>query len=58
MDFTCNFFGGQQRKALRQIEAHLMAEQRQRAGAGSVLLAPALAQQQIEEIEILSHRSI
>ena len=31
-----NFFGGDQRKALAQIEAHLVAEHTARAGAGAV----------------------
>ena len=31
-----NFFGGDQREALAQIETHLMAEHTARAGAGAV----------------------
>ena len=32
------FLGGEQRKALREVEPHLMAEHRQGADAGAVVL--------------------
>ena len=50
--------GGDQRKAVGQIEAHLMAEDRQRAGAGAVALLHARLQHFFHQIEILAHLQI
>ena len=47
--------GRHQRKAAREIEAHLVAEDRQRAGAGPVILADAVVAHVAHEVEILLH---
>ena len=41
----------------RQIEAHLVAEHRQRAGAGAIVLFGAVAENSLEQIVILVHGS-
>ena len=48
--------GGQQRKAVGKIEAHLGAEQRQGAGAGAVGLRDAFVEHFLHQIEIGPHR--
>src|SRR5690606_36984496 len=50
--------GGEQRKALRKIEAHLVAEDRAGADAGAVLLLDALVEDQLEQVEIGLHGRI
>jgi hypothetical protein len=50
-----HFFGGKQRKSLRQIEAQLLAENAQRAGAGAVFLAHPTLKNMIEKIKIRLH---
>ena len=45
--------GRHQRKATRQIKAHLVAENRQRAGSGAVILPDAMLAHMAHEIEIL-----
>ena len=47
--------GRQQRKAFGQIEAQLMAEHRERAGAGAVALLHAVGENVLHQIEILAH---
>ena len=47
--------GGHQRKSRGEIEAHLVAEHRQRAGAGAIGLARAVAAHVAHEFEILLH---
>ena len=47
--------GRHQRKAFGQVEAHLMAEHRQRAGAGAVALLHAVGENVLHQIEILAH---
>ena len=47
--------GGEQREALGEVEAHLVAEHRERADAGPVLLLDALVEDAAEEIEIGLH---
>jgi hypothetical protein len=47
--------GGQHWKARREIEAHLVAEHRLRAGAGAVALPGAVGQDAFEQIVILLH---
>jgi hypothetical protein len=47
--------GGDQRKAVGEIEAHLMAEHRERAGTGAVALLHALFQDAFHQVEILAH---
>ena len=44
-----------ERKALAEIEAHLMAEDGNRAGSGPVVLADALVQDAADEIVIGLH---
>src|SRR5262245_44050437 len=46
--------GGDERKAIIGIEAHLMAEERERAGPGAVPFAGAALAHAGEEIEILA----
>ena len=48
--------GGDQREARRQVEAHLMAEHRERAGAGAVLLDGAHVEDAPEQVVISVHR--
>src|SRR5581483_8556671 len=47
--------GGEERKAFAEIETHLMAEHRQRAGAGAVALLHPVAEDVVHQIEILAH---
>ncbi len=47
--------GRHQRKSGREIEAHLIAEDAQRAGAGAIVLAGALLPDVAQKIEILPH---
>ena len=47
--------GGDQRKAVGQVEAHLVAEDGERAGAGPVILAMAVVAHLPHEVEILFH---
>ena len=47
--------GGEQGEALGEVEAQLVAEHRQRADAGPVLLGDALVEDAPEEIEIGLH---
>jgi len=47
--------GGDHGKALAQIEAHLVAEQRAGAGAGAVALFGARFQGQAQQVDILAH---
>ena len=49
--------GGDQGKALGQVEPHLMTEHAERAGAGAVGLAHALRAHAAHEVEILLHRA-
>ena len=49
--------GGDQREALGEVEAHLMAEHRERAGAGAVALLHAVGEHVLHQIEILAHRA-
>src|SRR5260370_39001463 len=53
--FERQLLGGQHRKSGGQIEAHLMAEDRQRTGAGAVLLLRAVRENPFEQIVILIH---
>ena len=47
--------GGDQRKAVREIEAHLVAEDRKRAGAGAVAFFHARLEHRLHEVVILAH---
>src|SRR3979490_2105428 len=46
---------GDEREALRQIEAHLVAEDGQRAGSGAVALLKAALEHAFHQIVILAH---
>jgi hypothetical protein len=48
-------FGCQQRKALPQVEAHLVAKSAERTGAGSVALFDAIGEHVIQQIEVGLH---
>src|SRR5690606_18313535 len=50
-----DLLGGHQRKPLRQIEAHLVAEHTEGAGAGAVALLDTLVAHPGEQIEVLLH---
>ena len=54
--FDVQLLGGDQRKAARQVEAHLMAEDRAGADAGAVALFDALGEHAFHQVEILAHR--
>jgi len=53
--FEIEFLGGDEREALREVEAHLVAEHRQRAGAGAVGLLRAVGEDAFEKLKILPH---
>ena len=48
-------FSGHAGKALGQVEAHLMAKDRQGSGSCSVLPLGAVVQDGLQEIEVVSH---
>ena len=50
-----DLLGGDQREAGAEVEAHLVAEDRERAGAGAVGLLDALVEDAGEEVEVLLH---
>src|SRR5262245_502590 len=47
--------GGDERKALGEIKAHLMPEHRQRAGAGAVTLLRTVGEDPLHQVVILMH---
>ena len=47
--------GGEERKPVRQIEPHLMAENRERARSGAVALFQPLTEHAFHQIVILAH---
>ncbi len=51
------FFGGHQRKAVLQIEAHLMTEHRQSAGAGAVGFYRTFIKNSLQQVLELFHAS-
>ena len=53
--FQRQLLGGQYRKTGGQIEAHLMAEYRQRAGAGAVVFFRAVRENPFKQIVVLIH---
>jgi hypothetical protein len=53
--FQRQLLGRQHRKSGRQIEAHLVAEDRQRTGAGAVVLLGAVGENPFEQIVVLIH---
>src|SRR5437773_6929131 len=48
--------GSGERKTIGEVEAHLVAEHRERAGAGAVALLDAVAENVLDQVEILAHR--
>jgi hypothetical protein len=50
-----HLLGGDERKAGGQIEAHLVPEHAERAGAGAIGLAHPFAAHPAHEIEVLLH---
>ena len=53
--FQVEFFGGQQRESLLQIETHLMSEDTDNAGACTVVFAYSFLQNTVEQVKILFH---
>src|SRR5579872_7495343 len=53
--FQRQLLGGQHRKSGAKIEAHLVAEDRQRPGAGAVRLLRAVTQDPFKQVVILIH---
>src|ERR1700722_15062785 len=53
--FDVQLLGGDERKALREDEAHLVAEHRQRAGAGAVALLQTGLEDAVDQVEIFAH---
>src|SRR5262249_59437945 len=47
--------GGGKRKPARQVETHLMAEYRKRAGAGPIVLLDAIGEDPLHEVVRLAH---
>ena len=56
-DRVCTFLVVTSGKPVGQVEAHLVAEDRPRAGAGAVGLLDALVEDPLEEVEVLLHGS-
>ena len=54
--FQVQLLGGEHREAVVERKAHLMAEHRQRAGAGAVALFHAALEDMFHQIEVLAHR--
>ena len=57
IDLRVHLLGRKQREARAEIEAHLIAEHRQRAGAGAVALAMTVVAHVAHEIEVGLHWS-
>jgi translation elongation factor EF-Tu-like GTPase len=47
--------GGGEREAVREVEAHLMTEHRQRAGAGAIVLLRAVGENPFQQVMVLAH---
>ena len=50
-----DLLGGDQRESGLEVEAHLVAEHAQRAGAGAVGLLDALVEDPLHQVEVLPH---
>src|SRR5689334_4139282 len=50
--------GGDQREAVGKVEPHLIAEHRERAGAGAVALLHTLFQDAFHQVEVLAHANL
>ena len=53
--FQVHLLGGHQREAGPQVEAHLVAEHGERAGAGAVGFLGAVVEQVLEQVEVGAH---
>ena len=53
--FEVQLLGGDEREAGTEVEAHLVAEDRQRAGAGAVALLRAVGEHMFHQVEVLAH---
>ena len=58
IDLRCSFLVVMSGKPGAEIEAHLMAEHRDRAGAGAVALLDAVGEHVFHQFEVLPHRSL
>src|SRR5262245_3093462 len=56
--FQVEFLGGDQRKPVGEIEAHLVAENAQGACAGAIGLRHAVVQRMLHQVEVLPHDGI
>ena len=56
IDLRCSFLVVTSGKPVGEVEAHLMAEHRQRAGAGAVVLLHAVGEDPLHQVEVLAHR--
>ena len=50
-----HLLGGEQRETLLEVEAHLIAERRESAGAGAVVLSDAVGKYMAQEVLVLLH---
>ncbi len=50
--------GSEQRESIGEVEAHLMAEDGEGAGAGAIVLLPTRRQNVLQQIQILAHGSL
>ena len=57
IDFRCSFLVVTSGKPCVEVEAHLMAEHRDRAGAGAVALLDAVGEHVFHQFEVLPHRA-
>jgi len=53
--FDVQLLGGGERKALGEVEAHLVPEHRQGAGAGAIMLLDAVGENPLHQLVILTH---
>ena len=53
--FEVQLFGSYQRKAILQVEPHLVTKAAERAGAGTILFLNAILQDMPKEIKVLLH---
>jgi hypothetical protein len=50
------FLGGEERKAAREVEAHLMTKHRPRADAGAIMLLNPISENAFQQVMVLPHR--
>ena len=53
--FQMQLLGGGEREAVGEVEAHLVAEDRQRAGAGAVVLLRTVGEDPFHQVVVLAH---